>query len=132
MKEIELLNQVNEFYNSAWDKLLISQLDDKNYYDATRSYAMAIDYYRSAKNFMAIQDILPNLTDCLKKIKKPDINELKKEDDIDLDEILFKVLKRDKYGIVRIDIIDGIYRKFDYFDATSLLTRLRKSKDSIE
>lgn len=215
MEEINILNQVNEFYNSAWEKLLVvgtialtivgiiapimmqwyqkrtlklneehlrealrkeiegskiqlkqeievlvnekskkvkqslrrkvkilyynsegglyyvqanNQIDIKNYYEATRSYAIAIDYYRKAKNLLLIQEILPNLIDCLKKIKKVDINELKKEDDVDLDEILIKVLNKDKYGIVRNIILDDIYRKYDYFKKP-LLSRVSDTKE---
>ncbi|WDO11554.1 hypothetical protein MH928_09435 [Flavobacterium sp. WW92] len=202
MKEIDILNQVNEFYNSAWEKLLVvgtialtivgiiapimmqwyqkrtlklseehlrevlrkeiesskiqlkeeiealvnekfkksknslkrkskilynnsegglyfiqanNQMDDKKYYQATLSYGTAIDYYRKAKNFVSIQDILPYLVDCLKKIKKTDINELKKVDNVDLDKILTKVLNTDKYGVVRNAILEDIYQQYNYF-----------------
>ncbi|UMY65434.1 MULTISPECIES: hypothetical protein [unclassified Flavobacterium] len=91
------------------------QLDDKNYFDATRSYAMAIDYYRKAQNFMAIQDLLPNLVVCLDKIKKSELDELKKSDDVDINAILVKVLNKDKYGAVRNIILDEIYAQYDYF-----------------
>jgi len=91
-----------------------TQLDDKNYYEATRSYALAIDFYRRAKNFVAIQDILLNLVRCLDKIKKANIIDLKKED-VDLDKILTKVLNKDKYGAVRNIILEDIYRSYDYF-----------------
>ena len=102
------------------------QFDKKDYADATRSYAMAIDHYRKAQNFMTIQDILPNLIECLDKIKKRDIQDLVKED-VDLDGILVKVLNKDKYGTVRNIILYDIYRQYDYF-AKPELTRIKESR----
>lgn len=97
-----------------------SLLDSKDFFGATLSYALAIDNYRKAKNFLAIQDILPNFTRSLEKIKKSDLQIMLKEDDVDVEQILVSVLNKDKYGAIRKQILEDIYGRYDLFSKPDL------------
>ncbi|WP_298143905.1 hypothetical protein [Flavobacterium sp.] len=126
-----LKRKAKRLYNNSEGGLSLIEgnnfLDNKDYFNALLAYTHSINFYRKAKNFVVIQNIILNVIECFDKIKRSDLERLKKESRIDINEILSKVLNQDKYGVTRNIILDDLYEQFTFFEKP-ILRKIKSSK----
>lgn len=82
------------------------ELNDREYSGALRSYSLAINFYLAADNYEHFSVLLDVLNESLSKVKSSDLQNLKIQESIDLEQLLEKVSQKDQHGVFRSIIIE--------------------------